>query len=511
MNILEVKNIKFKYSEKELYNLASMRLFSGEHTALVGDNGTGKTTLLKLLGKEMTPDSGSIEWVNNIKIGYLDQYALIDHNLDVKTYIYDVFLPLFEKERKQLALYESLALVDPNEYDKILNWAHNLGEELEKENFHAISSKIGNVLNGLGLGTDILDMPIKHLSGGMRSKLILANLLLKDADCLLLDEPTNFLDSVHVKWLSNFLNNFNKSFIVISHNEEFLRSIAKTVFSLENKQINRYKGNYDFYLKEKDIRSDQHQKDYDAQNKLIKKTQDFIDKNITRASTTKRAQSRRKMLEKIVKIDKPVIKKKINFNFKTGRSLGVEVLKIKDLEIGYQEALVAPITQLIKKNEKVVITGKNGVGKTTLIKTLLNIIPKLNGTFKWAESHQILYFEQDMLDDETITAFELIHNDDPSLTKKEVYTILASFNISVELASRAIHTLSGGEKAKCKFALMRNHKSNILILDEPTNHLDYDTKESLKEGLINYTGSIILVSHEKEFYSDICDYEIELE
>lgn len=510
MSLLEVDKISFKYADESLYQDASMRLFEGDHAVLVGPNGTGKSTLLKLIYKLQSPDQGKINWVNHIVVGYLDQYADVDAKMLVKTYIYDVFLPLFEKEQQQMRLYESIAYEPESKHEKILNRAHHITEALEKADFYAISSKIGNVLNGLGLGIDLLDTPIGFLSGGMRAKLILAKLLLEEADVLLLDEPTNFLDVEHVEWLIKFLNGFKKTFIVISHDEEFLKQIATCVFAVENRQITRYKGNYDFYLSERVIRFEIQQKQYEGQQKFIKQTEDFIDKNIVRKSTTRRAQSRRKMLEKIVKIDKPIINKSIHFNFLMGRTTGIDVLKVNRLEIGYEQPLIEPIDFVIRKGDKVAITGRNGVGKSTLLKTLLGNKEALSGSYQWIDTAEILYFEQDISFDQSYTAFEMIHYDAPELDRKGVMSVLARYGIDFEMANRPVGTLSGGERSKVKFALLRNHKSNVLILDEPTNHLDVIAKESLKKALSDYAGTLILVSHEKEFYQDICDYEITL-
>lgn len=511
MSLLEVNQLTFSYADEKLYQDANMRLFEGEHAVLVGPNGSGKSTLLKLLSKQLSPDKGTIEWVNYRKVGYLDQYAKIDKALDVKTYLYDVFLPLFEKERMIQNLYESIATADPKEYDAILKRAHILEEELERDNFYAISSTISSVLNGLGLDTDLLDSKIEILSGGMRAKLILAKLLLENTDILLLDEPTNFLDIKHIEWLIKFLNASTKTFIVVSHDEYFLRSIATTVFAIEHKQINRYKGNYEFYLKERILRFEQQSKAYQSQQKFIQKTEEYIAKNIVRASTTKMAQSRRKMLEKIIRVEKPKTDKTIKIKFLMDVPTGRDVLKVKNLLIGYEFPLVEPLSFTIKKGEKVAITGKNGIGKSTFIKTINSIINPLDGSYEWIDTAKILYFEQEINLEEKYTPFELIHSEHSDYDRKQIYSILASFGIDFEKAMRPISTLSGGEKTKVKLAVSRNIKSNVLILDEPTNHLDAIAKEALKEALIAYQGTVILVSHEKKFYSEVCDYEIHLE
>lgn len=510
MSILEVEQISFSYSGENLYNKASMRLFEGEHAVLVGPNGTGKSTLLKILDKQLTPDDGKVIWIPNKKIGYLDQYAKIDPKIKVKTYLYDVFLPLFEKEREMENLYESLVTADEKDHDRILHWASTIGDMLIEKDFYSLKSKIGNIIHGLGLTMDLLEEPIKHLSGGMRAKIILGKLLLEESDILLLDEPTNFLDVKHIDWLTKFLINYPKAFLVVSHDEGFLHDIAQTVFALENGQITRYKGDYEFYLKERTQRLEQQEKAFVTQQKFIQKTEEFIQKNIVRATTTKRAQSRRKMLAKIERVAKPIQQKTYHFHFPLSSTTGKDVLVTHDLEIGYQEPLLDPLSVAILRQEKVAITGKNGIGKSTLIKTIMQIIPSLGGTYKWIDTAKIAYFEQDSKFEDGITPFMIVHHRYPHFTKKEVMSLLGNHGINYEMANREINSLSGGEQTKVRLALLRHQKGNVLILDEPTNHLDVNAKEALKEALIEYQGTLIIVSHEKDFYEGICDYEITL-
>jgi ATPase subunit of ABC transporter with duplicated ATPase domains len=510
MSILEVENLKFSYSGEQLYQQASMRLFEGEHAVLVGPNGTGKSTLLKLLDKSLKPDAGSVNWMANKKIGYLDQYAKIDPKLLVKSYLYDVFLPLFEKEKEMEKLYLSVANEPEEKHEKIMHWAADIQEQLLDSDFYKMKSLVGNIIHGLGLQMDILDMQIKHLSGGMRAKIILGKLLLENADVLLLDEPTNFLDVKHIEWLTKFLNGYDKAFIVVSHHEEFLMDIAQTVFALENGQISRYKGDYLFYLSERELRIAQQEKAFVSQQKFIKQTEDFIKKNIVRATTTKRAQSRRKMLAKIERIKAPEQSRNYHFHFPLSRMTGKDVFISTDLEIGYSDSLLEPLNIAILKQEKVAITGKNGVGKSTFVKTILDIIPKLAGDYHWIDTAHIAYFEQESKFEDGITPFQVVHHRYQHFTKKDVMSLLGNHGIDYEMATRDINTLSGGEQTKVRLALLRHQKGNVLILDEPTNHLDFAAKEALKDALINYEGTLILVSHEKEFYQDICDYEISL-
>ncbi len=508
MSILDIEQLTFSYSGENLYQKANMRLFEGEHAVLLGPNGTGKSTLLRLLDKQLSPDSGSVSWMPNKKIGYLDQYAKIDPDLKVNTYLYEAFLPLFEKEKEMESIYEKVVHAHEKDHDRMLLWAATLQEELMDADFYAIKSKIGNIIHGLGLTMDILEEPIKYLSGGMRAKIILGKLLLSDADVLLLDEPTNFLDVKHIEWLAKFLQSYPKTFLVVSHLEEFIAEIATTVFALENGQITRYKGNYEFYLKEKELRLEQAEKAFVSQQKFIQKTEEFIQKNIVRAKTTKRAQSRRKMLQKMVRIQAPQHDRKYHFQFPLSSQTGKDVLVTDQLEIGYSEPLLEPLSIAILKQEKVAITGKNGIGKSTFIKTIMDIIPKLGGEFKWIDTAKIAYFAQDMEFEAGITPFQIVHHRYPHFTKKDVMSLLGNHGIDYDMANRELNSLSGGEQTKVRLALLRHQKGNVLILDEPTNHLDVAAKDALKDALAAYEGTLILVSHEKEFYQDLCDYEI---
>ncbi len=510
MSILEVKDLSFTYGESMLYDKASMRLFEGEHAVLVGPNGSGKSTLLKLLDYRLAPDTGKIEWLPTIRVGYLDQYAQIDGNSDVKTYLYEVFYDLFEKESRMEWLYEEAALAESHKQNKLLVQAANLQEQLLDSDFYTIKSLVSKIIQGLGLEMSVLNQKIKTLSGGMRAKIILSKLLLEEADVLLLDEPTNFLDISHIEWLSKFLTDYHKSFIVVSHQEDFLESIANTVLALENGQITRYKGNYNHYLKERELRYEQQKKAYSSQTKFIKRTEEFIQKNIVRASTTKRAQSRRKMLAKLERVQRPRQERTYQFFFPMGRSTGKDVIKMEKLEVGYSESLIEPLDFTIMKGEKVVITGENGIGKSTLVKTILDIIPEIAGNYEWIDTAQIAYFEQDSTLEHNLTPFEIIHNAYPHFVRKEIMDLLGNHGVDYDMARRKIGSLSGGEKTKVRLALLRHQKANVLILDEPTNHLDVAAKEALKEALIDFPGTIILVSHESLFYEAICDYEIAL-
>ena len=510
MGVVHVKNVSFNYGENTFLHQASLRLLPEEHAVLVGPNGAGKSTLLKLIDGSLRPDSGVIERDHAKRIGYLDQYMDLDTTKTVKDYLYDVYLPLFEKEARMEMLYSEAALTTGDAQETLLLKAANLSDALIENDFYAVKSEVGKVISGLGLSLDLLDTKIARLSGGMRAKMILAKLLLEDVDVLLLDEPTNFLDVEHIEWLGKFLQNYQGAFLVVSHHEAFLKTIAQTVFALEHNKVVRYKGDYSRYLSMRSLQAKQHEKAYESQQKFIHRTQTFIEKNITRAKTSKRAKSRRKMLEKLPRIEKPRQATNYTFHFPFGRSTGKEVLVLKALEIGYNDVLVEPISLVIRKEEKVVLTGANGIGKSTLVKTINGLVEPLGGSYEWIDTADIGYLEQDSTLHKAMTPFEIIHDAYPQFTRKDVMALLGAHGIDYDKAHRAVNTLSGGEKTKVRLALLKHQKSNVLILDEPTNHLDVNAKEALKDALEAYQGTLILVSHETAFYKSICDYEIAL-
>ena len=501
MSILDITNLKFSYGEKQLFNSLDMRLFINDHMGLIGANGVGKTTLLNLIARRIDPDEGSVKWVDGISFSYLDQHLKVYDSYSIKQYLYQVYQDLFEKEKQMNQLYESLITAEVEKYDKILKSADYLQNYLEEQGFYLIKSKISNVLNGLGIDYNE-DWLLENLSSGQRVKVFLAKMLLEEKDVLLLDEPTNFLDAVHVDWLAKYLVSYKKAFIVISHNTSFLNSICNTICELENKRINTYKGNYDAYLSQKEMRDALYKSEYESQQKYIKKTQEFIDKNIVRASTTKRAQSRRKLLEKLDVMEKPTSQKKIKFDFPFTSSFNTESLVVKKLEIGYNKAILPPINLKVKFGEKVVIVGKNGVGKTTFLKTVLGIIPSISGNCHLSKMNKVVYYSQELLSLNQ-TAVEYIKDDYPLMEDKLVRDLLGRYGISGELAIKQMSKLSGGELTKVRFAKLSLETSNLLILDEPTNHLDKTAKESLFKALSVYPGTVLLVSHEKEFYRNL--------
>ncbi len=508
MALLEVNNLKFRYTDKELYNDASFRILPSEHIVLVGPNGSGKSTFLNIISKNIIPDTGKIEWLNNIKYDYLDQQLKVKQDITIYNYLYDVFMDLYAKEKEMNDYFNMLGTAHESDYEKYLNRALLIQDELEKKNFYALNSTVGNITNGLGIVNYGMQTKLNKLSGGQRAKVYLAKLLLDKPDVLLMDEPTNFLDAEHVDWLAKYLISFSGAFVVISHDESFLRQIGEVVYSLENKVLVRYKGNYDFYLKEKELRTEQYEKEYIAQQKHIKKTEAFIQKNIVSATSTKQAQSKRTQLEKLVKLEKPTTEAKISIKFPFSRGLGQEVLKFINLEVGYNKPLLPPLNYLIKQNQKVAILGKNGIGKTTILKTILGLLNPISGSFVFNPSADINYFSQEdenFLED---TPINFIRNFYPLMTDGEIRSVLAKTGLKSEHVTKKMKELSGGEKTKARLALMTLKKSNILIFDEPTNHLDVKAKEVLYKAISDFPGSVILVSHERDFYDGLVDFEI---
>ena len=509
MGLLDVEGLKFKYTDTNLFNDVSFRILPKDHIVLVGDNGCGKSTFMNLIAKNLIPDAGTIEWMNNIRYGYLDQHLKVKTDVSIKDYIIEVFKDLFDKEAKMNEYYEMLCTCDSKDYDKYLNYAQSIQDELEEKNYYAINSTLGNMINGLGIQEYGMDTKLNKLSGGQRAKVYLAKLLLEEPDVLLMDEPTNFLDVSHIEWLSNYLKGFKKAFVVISHDEEFLRKIGEVVYNLSNKVMTRYNMPYDTYLKEKEIREDQYKKAYESQQKFIKRTQDFIQKNIVRATTTKQAQSRRKMLERIAVLEKPKNHEPMHINFPFSKGLGQEVLKFSNLTVGYGDKVVLEdLNFLMKQNQKIAILGHNGVGKSTILKTIIGQIPALSGSFIWNPSADLNYFAQEEIYDNVTTPIEYLRYHYHLKTDGELRSVLAAVGIKQDLASKPMSMLSGGQQTKVRLALMTMKKSNVLIFDEPTNHLDVLSKAELWEAIDKFPGSVILVTHEDDFYEGLVDMEL---
>jgi ATPase subunit of ABC transporter with duplicated ATPase domains len=509
MSLLEILNLSHTYGDKILYQKESLTLFKGEHMGIVGQNGVGKSTLIRMLSGEILPDGGSIVWQPNIKLGCLDQQAVVPGEYTITEYLKTAFQNLYILEEKMSKLYEQYASTGS---EKDLLQAAKCQTTLETRDFYLIESRIEKVMNGLGLSVIGGDKLISKLSGGQRAKVILAKLLLEEPDVLLLDEPTNFLDKEHVLWLSEYLSSFPNAFAVVSHNYDFLEKISNCICDVDAGTIRKYTATYSDFLQQKQQRKEEHMRRYNAQHQQIIKTEEFIRKNIA-GTNSRNARGRRKQLEHIERIAPPSVSvSKPDFAFLENSCSVQEVLKVKNLEVGYYYPLLPPLNFAINRGQKIVISGFNGIGKSTLLKTLTGYIEKISGEFTLSDAVRLEYYEQDILwENPSHTPLEIILECYPTLSTKEVRRQLSRCGIGSEHVTQAVSTLSGGEQAKVKLCKLKLSPCNFLILDEPTNHLDALAKEALQEALKDFGGTVLIVSHEEAFYRSWIDRVINIE
>lgn len=501
MALLEVKNLSHTFDDKVLYRNVSLEIFKGEHVGIVGPNGAGKSTFLKILTNDIIPDKGEIKWQKNVSIGVLDQYAKILEDMSVYDYLNLAFTHLYEMEEKLNKLYEDLS---KNYHEDTLRQINYYQNELQQHDFYSLNTIILKTANGLGIDAFGMDTLMKNLSGGQRAKVILAKLLLQNPDVLILDEPTNFLDREHILWLQNYLKNYKSTFLVISHDTSFLEEICTCICDITHQSIDKYKGTFQNFLKQKKMKGEEYEKAYLSQQKEIKKLETYIEKNKARASTAKMAKSREKRLSKIERLEKMVDTAKPDFSFPYKEGGDTEILYLENLCVGYNYPLLKPINLKMRKEDKVVLVGFNGLGKSTLIKTILGLIPSLDGKVTMASHVLANYFEQELIwEDDNLTPIKYLEKKYPTKNNKEIRFVLARSALKSEHQMQSIKTLSGGEQAKIKMAELMLKPSNFLILDEPTNHLDEKAKMALKEAITKYDGALLLVSHEQDFYKDL--------
>jgi len=511
MSVLTIENLSHAFGDKVLYKNAALTLNRGEHVGLVGLNGVGKSTLMNIVTGLIIPDVGEINWLPKIKVGHLDQHAEIDREMTVQAYLQTAFADLYALQ-DQLDEVNAQMENSTDGHLELLKKADRLQNELERDGFVQIPGKIGRVAKGLGITAFGVDRTIGTLSGGQRAKVVMAKLLLEQPDVLLLDEPTNFLDVAHIDWLAKFLKDYSGTFLMISHDAEFLKRTVNIIYDIEFLTITRYKGGYEFFLSQKGERREQYIRDFQSQQKLIEKTEDYIRRNKVRASTAKMAQSRQKMLDKIDRLDAPKNVAKPTFSFAFKDIVTETVLETTNLEIGYYYPLLPKINVTVKRGEHLAITGCNGIGKSTLLKTVTNRIPALGGSYKLGEQVIVGYFEQDTTwESDNLTPLQYITELYPKMSRKEVLSALARCGVRAEHQLQALPTLSGGEQAKVKLCGLTLFSCSLLILDEPTSHLDTDAKEAFQNALKKYPGTVILVSHEESFYQKYADQVLDVE
>ncbi len=446
------------------------------------------------------PDEGQIEWSNRVTVGYLDQHSVLQPGSTIRDNLRLAFDDLFNLEKEMLGLYEKMAEASDEEVSKMMDDTADIQTILDSSGFYVIDSKIEEVANGLGLGDIGLDKKVDELSGGQRTKVLLTKLLLQNPTILLLDEPTNYLDANHIEWLTKYLQNYENAFILISHDVPFINDVCNLIYHVENCELTRYVGNYDEFERLYDLKKRQLDRDIEKQQKEIEKLEDFIARNKARVATRGMAQSRAKQLEKIDIIEKPREKPKPTFKFKETKAPSRFLIEAKDLVIGYDSPLTKPMSFEVERNKKIAICGVNGLGKSTLLKTLLGIIPPISGKIQHGENVVTGYFEQEDSKENSTTALDEVWNAYPSLTNHEVRLELARCGLTTENITSMMKVLSGGENAKVRLCKILLSEQNFLVLDEPTNHLDVEAKEELEKALREFKGTILLVCHEPYFY-----------
>ncbi len=504
MSILNVENVTHGFGARQILNNASFRLLKGEHIGLVGANGEGKSTFLNIITGKLMPDEGKIEWCRHITTGYLDQYSTLEKGKTIRGVLQDAFSHLAELEQEMLSLYDKMADCSEEEMNQALEDVGEIQNILEYSGYYTIDAKISEYANGLGLGEIGLDRDVTELSGGQRAKVLLAKVLLENPMILILDEPTNFLDENHIAWLKNFLQNYENAFILVSHDIAFLNDVVNVIYHVENAVLTRYTGNYDDYLRMYELKKRQIAQAYEKQQKEIADLQDFIARNKARIATTNMAKSRQKKLDKMEKITLTAERIKPSFSFNTARTPGKAVIECRELVLGYDEPLTKPVSLIIERGKKIAIKGVNGLGKSTLLKTLLKIIPPVSGTVEHDQFLEPGYFEQEE-NTTSDTPLQTIWDEFPAMTNAEVRAALARCGLTTEHITSQMRVLSGGENAKVRLCRIMLKNINLLVLDEPTNHLDTDAKEELKRAVKEFKGTVLLVSHEPEFYIDVAD------
>ena len=503
MSILNVEHLTHGFGDRAIFNDVSFRLLKGEHIGLVGANGEGKSTFMSIVTGKMLPDEGKVEWSKNVHAGYLDQHAVLEKGMTIRQALKSAFNPLLQKEQRMNEICDMLGTADEEEMNALMEELGTIQDELTLHDFYTIDAKVEEVARALGLLDLGLDRDVTDLSGGQRTKVLLAKLLLEKPDILLLDEPTNYLDEEHIAWLKRYLLDYENAFILISHDIPFLNEVVNIIYHMENQELNRYVGDYDHFQEVYAVKKAQLEAAYRRQQQEISELKDFVARNKARVATRNMAMSRQKKLDNMDIIELAAEKPKPEFNFKTARTPGRYIFQTHDLVIGYDEPLSSPLNLEMERGQKIVLTGANGIGKSTLLKSILGLIKPLSGDVEQGDYLEIGYFEQETPAGIETTCLEEIWQEFPGYTQYEVRSALAKCGLTTKHIESKVKVLSGGEQAKVRLCKLINRESNILVLDEPTNHLDVDAKDELKRALMAYKGSILMVCHEPEFYDGL--------
>ena len=504
MRILEVKNLSHGFGDRAIFENVSFRLLKGEHIGLVGANGEGKSTFMSIVTGQLQPDEGKVEWSKYVTAGYLDQHTVLNAGQTIRDVLRTAFDDLFKTEERINDIYMAMA-EEGADVDSLMEEVGELQDRLESRDFYTLDAKIDEVARALGVMDFGMDTDVTELSGGQRTKVLLAKLLLEKPDILLLDEPTNYLDAEHIEWLKRYLQDYENAFVLISHDIPFLNDVINIVYHVENLDLVRYTGDYHQFEEVYAMKKAQLEAAYERQQKEIADLQDFVNRNKARVATRNMAMSRQKKLDKMEKIELKAEKPKPSFSFKEARTPSRFIFQTQGLQIGYDRPLTAPLDLTFERNQKIAIVGANGIGKTTLLKSLLGIIPPLSGQVERGDYLELGYFEQEVAHTNRQTPLEAVWDAFPAMNQAEVRAALARCGLTSKHIESQIQVLSGGEQAKVRFCLLMNRENNVLVLDEPTNHLDVDAKDELKRALQAYKGSVLMVCHEPDFYQGWVD------
>ena len=503
MSILNVEHLTHGFGDRAIFQDVSFRLLKGEHIGLIGANGEGKSTFMNIITGKLMPDEGKIEWAKNVRVGYLDQHTVLKKGMSVRDVLASAFDFLFELEAQMNEICDKMGEASEEELEQYMEDLGTIQDLLTVHDFYLIDSKVEEVARALGLLELGLDKDVTDLSGGQRTKVLLGKLLLEKPDILLLDEPTNYLDAEHIEWLKRYLNDYENAFILISHDIPFLNSVINLIYHMDNQKLDRYPGDYDKFQEVYAMKKAQLEAAYNKQQKEIADLKDFVARNKARVATRNMAMSRQKKLDKMDVIELAGERPKPEFHFREARTPGRYIFRTNKLIIGYEEPLSSPLNLEMERGQKIVLTGANGIGKTTLLKSILGLIPPISGSVEQGDYLSIGYFEQEMDQSISTTCIEEIWKEFPGFTQYEVRSALAKCGLTTKHIESLVKVLSGGEQAKVRLCKLINRDTNILLLDEPTNHLDVDAKAELKRALQEYKGSILMVCHEPDFYEGL--------
>ncbi|KIX90522.1 ABC transporter ATP-binding protein [Staphylococcus microti] len=517
MILMQLSQISKSFDGEPIFDNVNFEVKTGERIGIVGRNGAGKSTLMKIIAGVENYEDGHISKIKNLKVGYLTQQMTLNTENTVFDEMLQPFVHLKQLGEKMQAETDWLAQhadrYETDDYQEHIKRYESLSNDFEKQGGYDYERKIKTVLNGLNFTETDYTRPVNDFSGGQKTRLSLAQMLLREPDLLLLDEPTNHLDMETTAWLEDYLKFFSGAIVIISHDRYFLDKIVTQIYDVSLGEVKHYVGNYAKFIEQRDLYYQKRLAEYERQQDEIKRLETFVEKNITRASTSGMAKSRRKVLEKMTRIEKPMLDaRSADIRFDFDRNTGNDVMHIRQLEVGYQTPVTQPINLEITKGDHIAIIGPNGIGKSTLIKTLAGRLDALSGSIVPGANLKIGYYDQKQAEFRSNkTILDYVWDQYRHMPEKDVRAVLGRFLFTQDDVQKIINDLSGGEKARLQLALLMLERNNVLILDEPTNHLDIDSKEMLEQALRNFAGTLIFVSHDRYFINELANKIFDLD